>query len=346
MGLNIKEIIPRKELDIDTLKGKVLCVDAFNAIYQFLSTIRQFDGTPLMDSKERITSHLSGIFYRNVSLLSKGIKIVYVFDGEPPQLKSKVHELRSKSREIARQRYETAKKEGDFSSMRSYGSQIIRLDDSMIEESKKLLMAMGIPVIQAPGEGEAECAYLSKSKKEIYATVSQDYDCLLFGAPFLIRNLAVSKKKKTVTGYQEVLPEIISLENVLSELGINQDQLISLGILVGTDYNPKGIPGIGQKKALDIVKQHKTPKEIFESLREKIDSLSDKDSFDWSEIFDLLKNPEVVDEDFEFPPINSEEIIKLLVEEHGFSEERVLKQISKLKEAEKLKNQKSLSDWF
>ena len=114
-----------------------------------------------MDSKERITSHLSGIFYRNVSLLSKGIKIVYVFDGEPPQLKSKVHELRSKSREIARQRYETAKKEGDFSSMRSYGSQIIRLDDSMIEESKKLLMAMGIPVIQAPGEGEEAFVLMS-----------------------------------------------------------------------------------------------------------------------------------------------------------------------------------------
>ena len=76
MGLNISEIIPREELDVSSLKGKTLCVDAFNTLYQFLSTIRQPDGTPLMDNEKRITSHLSGIFYRNISLLAEGIKLV------------------------------------------------------------------------------------------------------------------------------------------------------------------------------------------------------------------------------------------------------------------------------
>ena len=62
MGLSVREIIPRKELKIVDLKGKVLCVDAFNTLYQFLTTIRQPDGTPLMDNKKRVTSHLSGLF--------------------------------------------------------------------------------------------------------------------------------------------------------------------------------------------------------------------------------------------------------------------------------------------
>ena len=105
MGLNIREIIPRKELQVSELKGKIVCVDAFNILYQFLSTIRQPDGTPLMDNKKRITSHLSGIFYRNVNLLSEGIKLVYVFDGEAPGLKIKTYKKRKEARDIAKGKY-------------------------------------------------------------------------------------------------------------------------------------------------------------------------------------------------------------------------------------------------
>src|SRR3990167_404000 len=136
MGLNIREIIPRKEIEISDLKGKLLCVDAFNALYQFLSTIRQPDGTPLMDSKKRITSHLSGIFYRNINLLSQGIKLVYVFDGDAPALKQKTRKKREESRDLAGEKYEEAKQEEDFEKMRTYSSQLLKLEDEMIEESK------------------------------------------------------------------------------------------------------------------------------------------------------------------------------------------------------------------
>src|SRR3989344_2296479 len=105
MGLNIREIIPRKEIEISDLRDKIVFVDAYNMLYQFISTIRQTDGTPLMDNKRRVTSHLSGIFYRNVNLLSEGIKMVYVFDGEPPELKARTHKIRSESRELAREKY-------------------------------------------------------------------------------------------------------------------------------------------------------------------------------------------------------------------------------------------------
>ena len=99
MGLNIREIIPRKELQISDLKGKLICVDAFNTLYQFLSNIRQPDGTPLMDKNGKITSHLSGLFYRNVNLLQEGIKMIYVFDGKPPELKLKELERRKEQGE-------------------------------------------------------------------------------------------------------------------------------------------------------------------------------------------------------------------------------------------------------
>ncbi len=345
MGLSIKEIIPRKEIEISPLNGKIVCVDAFNALYQFLSTIRQPDGTPLMDSQGNITSHLSGIFYRNINLMSEGIKLVYVFDGKTPELKGKTHLKREGARELAREKYETAKQDEDIVAMKRYGSQLIRLNETMIKESKELLEAMGIAVVQAPAEGEAEAAFLSKKNKEVDAVVSQDYDSLLFGAKKLIRNLTLSRRKKTISGYVEVRPEIIVLEDVLKELEINQEQLICLGILVGTDYNPKGVLGIGQKKALQLVKEHKTPEKIFESVKDKIETL-DEARFDWKEIFDLFVNHPVEDVEFDFKEIDEEKIKEILVQEHEFSEERVDKQLEKLRVLREKKKQKGLGEWF
>jgi len=346
MGLNIREIIPRKEIEIEDLSGNVICVDAFNALYQFLSTIRQPDGTPLMDSQKRITSHLSGIFYRNISLMNSGIKLVYVFDGEPPALKRKTHFKRSGLRDIAKEKYEVAKSDEDFEKMRSYSSQMVRLNDEMIAESKELLEAMGVGVIQAPSEGEAEAAYLCHVKKSVYASASQDYDSLLFGADKLVRNLTLSRRRKTFNGYAEVKPEIIDLERVLNYHEINLDQLICLGILVGTDYNPKGIPGIGQKKALEIVKKFVYPVKIFESIEEKILSLSEEDRFDWKEIFELFHKANVKNFEIEFPKVDEEKIKEILVERHEFSEERVEKQLEKLGEVKKKLEQKGLGNWF
>ena len=345
MGLNIREIVKKKEIDFVDLKGKIVCVDAFNILYQFLSTIRQADGTPLMDDDGNITSHLSGILYRNVALLSEGIKLVYVFDGKPPELKAKVHAKRGAVRDIAREKYEEAKQTEDIESMRKYGQQLTRLDDDMIKESKELLEALGVCVLQAPSEGEAQAAYLAR-KDGVYGIVSQDYDSLTFGTPRLIRNLTVSRKKKTYSGYIEVRPEMIILSDLLDELGINRDQLICLAILVGTDYNPKGVFRIGQKKALDIVKEFKEPEKIFESVKDKIEAMDEEDRFDWKRIFSLFYAPKVDDLEIEFPKADFEKVKKILVEKHGFSEERVDNQLEKLEKVRRDKTQKSLEKWF
>ena len=345
MGLNIKDIIPRKEIELEDLKGKTIVVDAFNTLYQFLSSVRQMDGTPLMDDNKKVTSHLSGVLYRNAALLEQGVRLVYVFDGKAPDLKAKTHKKRQEVRDSAEEKYEQAKQDEDIMRMKRYSSQLLRLDDEMIKESKELLEAMGVAVVQAPSEGEAEAAYLCKHKEEVYASASQDYDSLLYGVPLLIQNLTLARKRKIISGYREVKPELIDFEHVLDVLEINLDQLICLGILVGTDYNPKGVPGIGQKKALELVQRLKQPVLIFKEVEERIHSLPEEDQFNWQEIFQLFHKPDIVDVEFEFPKIDEEKIKEILVDRHNFSEERVDKQIERLRKVVEKGKQKTLGDW-
>lgn len=337
MGLQIGDIVPRKEVKFSDLKDKIIAVDAFNAIYQFISSIRQPDGTPLMDSQGRVTSHLSGLFYRNIALLSEGIKLVYVFDGEYDVLKKKTQEKRYEAKEKAELGFRTALEEEDIEGMGKYAKQLGKLNSEMIAESKELLEAMGIAVIQAPGEGEMQAAELVKSG-EAYAVASQDYDALVVGGNRLIQNLTLARKRKTRAGEIYIAPEMIEYEKVINELGINGDQFISLAILVGTDFNPGGVRGIGPKKALALVKERKYPVSIFEAVEERHGKLD----FDWKTVFELFKKPNVKREKIVFPKINESEIKRILVTEHDFSSERVDKQLEKIKVLKKEQGQRKL----
>ncbi len=334
MGLQIGDIVSRREIKFEELKGKVIAVDAFNAIYQFLSSVRQPDGTPLMDSKNRITSHLSGLFYRNIALLSEGIKLIYVFDGKYNELKGKTHENRENAKREAREKYELAKDEEDIEAMGRYSRGFVKLDSEMIAESKELLEAMGIAVVQASGEGEMQCSQLVK-EGSAYAVGSQDYDSLVVGGR-LIQNLTLARKRKTRNGIIYIAPEIIEYEKVLRELGIDPDQFISLAVLVGTDFNPGGVKGIGPKKALAFVRQKKYPVEIFREFEGRMD-------FDWKVIFEIFKKPDVIKNvEVKFPNLDRNAVKKILVEEHDFSLERVDKSLDKLGEIKKQSSQRKL----
>jgi flap endonuclease-1 len=341
MGLQISEIITKKELDFKNLKGKTLAVDAFNAIYQFLTTIRQPDGTPLKDSKDNVTSHISGLFYRNMNLILQGIKLIYVFDGEPPALKSKTHEIRRLAKDRAKEKYKQAVKDEDIESMGKYSRSEVYLDEQKINESKELLEAMGIAIVQAPGEGEAQASLLAQNS-DIYAVASQDYDCLMFKAPKLIQNLSLSRKRKTPTGYVDVQPQLIELQAVLKELEINQEQLICVGIICGTDYNPKGIKGLGPKKSLKIVKEYKTKEKIFQALAEDEKFEKYEIDFDYLPIYEEIINPNITKNiKIEFPTINEDKIKEILLK-YEFSEKRIDSQLDKLEDLKKEKAQTTL----
>src|SRR3989344_9162822 len=249
MGIQLAPLVKGSEIIMKELTDKTIAVDALNWLYQFLAIIRQRDGTPLMDGNGDVTSHLSGIFYRSLKLMESGIRLVYVFDGPPPEMKRATTELRHERRAEAARKWTAALEEGDEREAKKYAMQSTSVNDAMIEEAKKLISAMGMPVIEAPSEGEALCS-LIVANKDAYAAATQDYDAFLFGCPRIIRNLSISNVKRGI------FPQMLTLKDMTESLGITREQLILLGILVGTDYNPSGVKGIGPKKALVLVKKY------------------------------------------------------------------------------------------
>jgi len=326
MGVGIGKIIPKEEKTLKSFKGRKIAIDAYNTLYQFLSIIRQRNGEPLKDSQGRITSHLSGLLYRTGKLIENDIKPVYVFDGEPPELKKGELEQRKEKREEARKKFKKALKKGKKKEAMKQAQKSTKLEENMVKSAKQLLKAMKIPQVQAPGEGEAQAAYICK-KGHVWGASSQDYDSLLYGTPKLIRNLTITGKRKIPNKdkYKEIKPELINLEKTLEELEINQEQLIEIGILTGTDYN-KGIKGIGPKTALKRIKKGKKLEEIYEKEEKEPET-------DLNKLKQLFKEPRTTnDYELKWEKPDPEKIIELLVEEHDFSENRVQRVIKKLQQ--------------
>lgn len=325
MGVNLGELVEPEEIEFSDLNDRVIAIDAMNTLYQFLSIIRQRDGTPLKDSDGNITSHLSGLFYRNINLLEKNIRPVYVFDGAIPDLKEKETTERRRKREEAKKEWEKLKEEGKISEAYSKATQSSKLTSDMIEESKELLDAMGIPYIQAPSEGEAQAA--SMIGDEVYAVGSQDWDCMLFGADRMVRNLTSRKTQKTPTGRKKVKQERIELSTVLEKLDLTHDQLIMLGMLMGTDFND-GVHGIGPKKGLEKVKEHETLESLLKDEDIEFESENSPEA-----IFDFFKNPPVKETEFEFGEPKNEEIRNILIDQHEFSADRIDSKLNDLEKA-------------
>ena len=335
MGVKISEIIPRKKINFEDLTNKRVVIDASNMLYQFLSSIRQQDGTPLMDSKGRVTSHLMGTLTRLTNLMNKGVKLCVVFDGKMPLLKVKEQENREYRKNIAAAKVQQALEDQDYEGAYKYSKQTSRLTKEMIDESKKLIEYLGLPVIQAPGEADAQAAFMCKNNDVDYVA-SSDMDCLVFGASYLVTNLTLSMKRKLPSGdVVYIKPDLISLKDVLKSLDLTQDQLIVLAVLIGTDYNVGGVKGIGPKKALSLVKKYNDYDRMFKDLNAE---------FDWKEVFDTYKKHDV-DKNYilNWKEINIEKVKELLVEEHNFSLERVERLL--LQKEAKLKNN-SLNKWI
>lgn len=269
MGVDLADIVPRVKTTIEELSGKTFAVDAYNALYQFLAIIRGPTGAPLMDRQGRVTSHLSGLLYRTTNLAERGIRLVYVFDGIPPTLKEVEIKRRRAIKEEAIVKYETALAEGQVEEARRYAQATASLKDMMVEDAIKLLTHLGVPYVQAPSEGEAQAAHMA-TRGDVWAAVSQDFDSLLFGANRLVRNLAISGKRKLPMreAFVQVDPETLTMDSALRELQLTREQLVDLGILIGTDFNPDGFKGIGPKTALKLIREHGSVENIAKSYPE------------------------------------------------------------------------------
>ena len=338
MGTDIGDLLQKRKVELSDLANRVIAIDAFNTLHQFLSIIRQRDGSPLVDSGGQVTSHLSGLLYRTTSLAEAGIKPIFVFDGKPPDLKSETLKKRREIRESALEKWESAKVEGDLEAAYKYAQASSKVNQEIVEEAKYLLSIMGIPFIQAPCEGEAQAAHMVL-KKDASCVASQDYDSFLFGAETVVRNLALTGKRKLPgkNAYVDVEIEIIELEESLNALGINREQLIDIAICVGTDYN-KGLEKVGPKTALKLIKKHG---DIHTLLREKGVEVEALD-----QIRDFFIHPDITDDyEIKWGKPDSEKLIEFLSQKHDFSVERVEKAAERLKAASGSR-QRTLDQWF
>jgi len=236
------------------------------------------------------------------------------------------------------EKWEEALARGELEEAKKYAQRASKVNELLIEDAKRLLRLMGIPVIQAPSEGEAQAAYMAL-KGKVYASASQDYDSLLFGAPRLVRNVTITGRRKLPgkSIYVEVKPELVLLEEALKTLKIDREKLIEMAILVGTDYNPGGIKGIGPKKALELVRYK----------RDVLSRYNRESDVDLYKIKEFFMNPPVTDEyELEWKMPDEEGILKFLCDEHDFSEERVKHGLERLKKAIEKGKQRTLESWF
>lgn len=328
MGVKFRDIVTPEPLKFEDLEGKIVALDAANIIYQFLSSIRQADGTPLMDHQGKITSHFSGILYRTTSLIEKGIKPVYVFDGPPSILKRATQMKRSEVKKESQKKWKEALHEGRIEDARKYAVRSSRMSVEIVDGSKKLLELMGIPYIQAKGEGEAQASFMVE-KGDAWCVGSQDYDCILFGATRMVKNL-------TITGGKSNL-ELIEVQKVIGNLDITREQLIDVAILVGTDFN-EGVKGIGAKKGLNLIKKYGDLLEVLEHLdiELEVDAQLLRDIF--------LKHDFISDYDLKWKTPERDGVIEFLAGEHDFSEDRIANALEKLKKLDI--SQSSLEKWF
>jgi flap endonuclease-1 len=328
MGVKFRDLISPEQLKFEDLDGKTVAIDAANVIYQFLSSIRQPDGTPLKDRNGKITSHFSGILYRTSALIERGIKPIYVFDGQSNILKSETQSMRREIKVKSERKWKEALEEGRIEEARKYAVRSSRMSPEIVEGSKKLLKLMGIPYIQAKGEGEAQASYIV-ARGDAWSVASQDYDCLLFGAPRMVKNLTISGTSANL--------ELIELKKVLEKLEISRDQLVDLALLVGTDFN-LGIKGIGAKKGLKLIKKYG---DVYQAMK-SLDVQMDVDPEILREMFlgyDFESNYQL-----KWQKADKSSIIDFLCKEHDFSEERVLSALDKLKKLQT--TQSSLEQWF
>jgi flap endonuclease-1 len=322
VGLPLRDIVTAQELPWEALAGRTLAVDGYNAVYQFLATIRQRDGQLFCDPNGHVTSHLMGVFYRTTALLKEGVLPVWVFDGTPPERKAGTIRRRIAAKERAETEYQAALAAGDLVTARRKAAQTSHLTRPMVEEIQELLHALGVPTVAAPGEGEAQAAVMA-ARSAVWASASEDYDTLLFGAPRLVRGLAARGRTGSGGGAQ-----FIDREALLSQLGIDPDELIALGIIVGTDFN-EGAAGFGPKKALKAVQAH----EGFEATMRRVGL----DPAEATEVAEIFRHPLSVDAPAPtFGPVDEAAVGRILVDGHSFSEDRVRAAVARARQRPKV----------
>ncbi|GAB0099052.1 Flap endonuclease 1 [Sergentomyia squamirostris] len=341
LGLSklLADLVPTaiKENEIKNYFGRKVAIDASMCLYQFLIAVRS-EGVQLTTVDGETTSHLMGIFYRTIRLLDNGIKPVYVFDGKPPNLKGGELQKRAERREEAQKQLDKATEAGDTEAIDKFNRRLVKVTKAHMDEAKELLKLMGVPYVEAPCEAEAQCAAMVKAGK-VFATATEDMDALTFGSSILLRHLTTSEARKMPV--QE-----INYERILHGLEFTRDQFIDLCILLGCDYCDS-IRGIGPKRAIELVKQHKSIETILEKVDQKKYTVPEDWNFDQAR--QLFLEPEVTDPttiDLKWTDPDEEKLVEFMCGHRQFNEDRIRSGVQKIKKSKTTATQGRLDSFF
>jgi flap endonuclease-1 len=336
-----------RETTVDELSGRVAAIDASTALYQFMNDIKiqsklgNIPESALKNDRGEITSHLKGMLARAVRYVQLGVKPVWVFDGKPPELKRGELRRRREIKQLAEKRSKEAEERGDVEEANRQNRRATRVEREHVEGAKKLLRLLGFPVIEAPSEAEAQCVDLC-TRGAVDAVVSEDMDCLTFGAPLLLRNVKMSKQRtKKVLRFR--------VKDVLDGLNMTMEQFVDMCILCGCDYAPS-IPGIGPKRALDGIRKHGCVEAYVRALQDsgslaKLYKNEDKTAAEVisdlrvEAVRKLFFEPEVLHQEelprlqWEAPQTNA--LVDWLVRDNGFSKKSVESSLDRLTKARK-----------
>eukprot|EP00922_Rhytidocystis_sp_ex-Travisia-forbesii_P063407 GHVS01094342.1.p1 GENE.GHVS01094342.1~~GHVS01094342.1.p1 ORF type:complete len:443 (+),score=61.17 GHVS01094342.1:129-1457(+) len=330
-----------KQKDFGSFVGRTLAIDASMSLYQFMIAIRDTESHGnLTNEQGETTSHITGFLARAVRLLEHGIKPVYVFDGKPPTLKGGELAKRKDKRDQAEKHLEAARDAGDMDEVRKQIGRTVKVTKQHNEDVKRLLGLMGIPVVDAPCEAEAQCAELTKTGKA-FATATEDADALTFGSTVLVRHLNFSDSKAK---QNPILA--IDLQVVLEDLGLTMSQFVDFCILCGCDYCDT-IRGIGAKTAYSLIKEHKDIETIIQNI--DITKHPLPELFPYQQAREFFHSPEVVqgaDVRIQWRDADSDGLIKFLVDQNNFSTSRVEAYINRLKKARGKSCQTRLENFF
>jgi len=321
--------------------GRTLAIDASMCLYQFMIMIRENHSGSyqnLTNEAGEVTSHIIGMLTRTIKLMEAGIKPVYVFDGKPPELKLMELDARRAKAADAKANLQAALESGDQEAILKASKGTVRVTKEQNEQTKQLLRLMGLPVVEAPSEAEATCAALCRDGK-VYASATEDADCLTFGTSVLVRNLMAAESQK-----KQILE--VSLARVLEQLNITMDQFIDFCILSGCDYCDT-IKGVGPSTAIKLIMQHGSLEKVIENLDPEKQPVPA--NFRYQAARQFFQECEAVDTktiEFKFEEPDFEGLEKFLVEGQSFDKKRVERFIERLKAAKTKTKQRPLDTFF
>ncbi|WP_255149956.1 flap endonuclease-1 [Halorarius halobius] len=279
---DLRQLAVLETVSFDELGGGVVAVDAHNWLYRYLTTTVKFTRDEAYTTASGAeVANLIGVVQGLPKFFEHDLTPVFVFDGGVTDLKDDEVEQRREQRERYEEQLAEAREEGeDAARIAALESRTQRLTDTIQRTTRGLLERLDVPVVEAPAEGEAQAAHMARNGDADYVG-TEDYDALLLGAPYTLRQLT-SKGD----------PELMDFEATLEKHELTWEQLVDAAILMGTDFN-EGISGIGPKTAVKLVREHGDLWAVLDARDEYVDNAD--------VIRGLFLDPDVTD-DYAFDP--------------------------------------------